>query len=82
MEDMTARILMASKTDVLNRRVTVPTVEKPLATQVLNHLSSAVKSIFRDDAPVATMSVRGNGFFTKILLIGAGNYSLLLHFLK
>jgi rubrerythrin len=72
MEDMTARILMASKTDVLNRRVTVPTVEKPLATQVLNHLSSAVKSIFRDDAPVATMSVRGNGFFTKILLIGAG----------
>ena len=58
MEDMTARVLMASKTDVLNRRVTIPTVEKPLATQVLNHLSSVVKSIFREDTPIAIRADR------------------------
>ena len=75
MEDMTARVLMASKTDVLNRRVTVPTVEKALATQVLNHLSSAIKSIFRDDTPMVATAARGSGIFTKILLIGAGNYN-------
>ncbi len=79
---MTARVLMASKTDVLSRRVTVPTVEKPFATQVLNHLSSAVKSIFRDDTPLVASTSRGSGIFTKILLIGAGKYNLPMRFLE
>jgi hypothetical protein len=67
LEDMTTRLLISSKESLIP--LSVP--EKPIITNLLQQLSSWIKSIFSFQPKPPSLS-SGSGLFTKLAIVGAG----------
>jgi uncharacterized protein (DUF697 family) len=80
LEDMTTRLLIASKESL----IPLPVPEKPIITILLQQLTTWIKSLFSFQSKPPNVS----GIFTKLTIVGAGRVlslfyeirMLILHF--